>query len=273
MSFLEQVSRDRRRQVQEDRRQVSPGVLREAIARAEKPRPLPRLQPAPLELENRKDGFARREPAVIAEIKRRSPSRGLLRPDLDVAEQALAYQRGGAAAVSVLTEPCHFGGSFTDLETVAGRVSLPVLCKDFVVDPYQLLQARAAGADLVLLMVAVLGPKTSEYVPLAREVGLEPLVEVHDEQELETACASGTRLVGLNNRDLHSLRVDLEVSRRLLPLVPPDRVTVVESGIRTPGDVADLQQRGADLFLVGEALLTVSRPEWALRALREGGPA
>jgi len=205
--------------------------------------------------------------AIIAEIKRRSPSRGDLRPDLDPVALARAYEEAGAAAISVLTEPGRFGGSFADLEAVARAVGVPVLCKDFVVDPHQIRLAQAAGAALVLLMVSVLGESTPEYVRLALEAGLEPLVEVHDEAELDTALAAGARLVGINNRDLRTLEVDLAVSRRLLPLLPDGVVGVAESGLSRPEDLADLARMGAGAFLIGEALLAAPDPGAALRRL------
>ncbi len=208
-----------------------------------------------------------RERPVIAEVKRRSPSRGDLRPDLDPVQLALAYERAGAWAISVLTEPDYFGGSFADLAAVSRAVRVPVLCKDFVVDPHQIRQAGAAGGDLVLLMVAVLGPETGHFVRLARRAGLEPLVEAHTGAELEMALAAGARLVGVNNRDLNTLNVDLGVCRSLLPRIPAGILAVAESGLKSAADLDDLGRHGAAAYLVGETLVTASDPEAALRRL------
>ncbi len=211
-------------------------------------------------------------PGIIAEIKRASPSRGWIRRDLDAGAAARAYARAGACAVSVLTERRRFGGSLADLEAASrGCGAIPVLRKDFVLDEYMLAESRAWGADLVLLMVSVLGAETVGMTALARGYGLEALVEVHDEAEMEIAAASGAGLVGINNRDLATLRVDLSVSERLLPLAPRGAIKVVESGISTPDDVARFRALGADAFLVGEALVGSDDPEAALRLLKGGG--
>ncbi len=212
-------------------------------------------------------------PGIIAEIKRASPSRGWIRRDLDAGAAARAYARAGACAVSVLTEGRRFGGSLADLEAASRACgSIPVLRKDFVLDEYMLAESRAWGADLVLLMVSVLGGDTAAMTAQARGYGLEPLVEVHDEAEMEIAAASGASLIGINNRDLATLRVDLSVSERLLPLAPRGAVKVVESGISTPGDVARFRALGADAFLVGEALVGSDDPEGAVRRLKGGEP-
>ncbi|WP_025323380.1 indole-3-glycerol phosphate synthase TrpC [Deferrisoma camini] len=210
--------------------------------------------------------------AVIAEVKRRSPSKGDLRPDLDPAGLARAYAEAGAFAVSVLTEPDFFGGSLEDLRAVRGAVDLPVLRKDFVIDPYQVWEARAWGADLVLLIAAVLGPRLGEFVELCRLVGVEPLVEVHDGDELDAALAAGARFVGINNRNLATFEVSIEVTRRLLPRIPADRVVVSESGLGSARDLDLLEAEGARAFLIGEALVTAPDPGAALRALVERGP-
>ena len=205
--------------------------------------------------------------AVVAEIKRRSPSKGPLRPDLAPADLARSYAAAGALAISVLTEPDHFGGSLADLDAVRAAVDIPVLYKDFVVDPYQLWEARAHGADLVLLIAALLGDGTAEYVAAAREIGLEPLVEVHDGLELEIALRSGARFVGVNNRNLKTFHTDLAVSRELLPRIPNGIFGVAESGMRTAGELDDLARAGAAAFLIGEALVTAEDPGAALAAL------
>ncbi|MGE5188560.1 MAG: indole-3-glycerol phosphate synthase TrpC [Gemmatimonadota bacterium] len=219
----------------------------------------------------RRDLGARRggEPGIIAEIKRASPSRGWIRRELDAAATARTYANAGACAVSVLTEGRRFGGSLADLEAASRACgAVPVLRKDFVLDEYMLAESRAFGADLVLLMVAVLGDATAEMVALARVHGLEPLVEVHDEGQMEIAAASGAAVIGINNRDLATLRVDLCVSERLLPKAPRGAVKVVESGIARRDDVVRLAALGADAFLVGEALAGAADPGEAVRRLR-----
>ncbi len=209
--------------------------------------------------------------AVIAEVKRRSPSKGDLRPDLDPAALGRAYAEAGAFAISVLTEPDFFGGSLEDLRAVREAVEIPVLRKDFVVDPYQVWEARAWGADLVLLIAAVLGPRLGEFVDLCRIVGVEPLVEVHDEGELDLALVSGARFLGINNRNLATFEVSLDVTRRLLPRIPDDRVVVSESGLRSAADLDELEALGVRAFLIGEALVTAPDPGEALRRLVERG--
>jgi len=205
-------------------------------------------------------------PGVIAEIKRASPSRGWIRKELDAANAARSYLAGGAWGISVLTEGRLFGGSLDDLESV--RAACPeaiLLRKDFVLDEYMLAESRARGADLVLLMVSVLADRTGEMVLLARRHALEPLVEVRDEAEMETAAGSGARLVGINNRDLSTLSVDLATSERLLPRLPPGTVAVVESGISDAAEVRRLHAMGGRLFLVGEALVASADPADTIR--------
>ena len=200
--------------------------------------------------------LARPGVSLIAEVKRASPSKGVLCPDLDPATLASAYEAGGAAAISVLTDERFFQGSLDDLRTVRQHAGLPVLRKDFVIDPYQIIEARVAGADAVLLIVAVLsdGDLVSLY-QLVRELGMAALVEVHDEAELARALEIGPRIVGINNRDLRTFHVDLETTARLRARVPKDVVLVAESGVHTPADVARLSAIGADAMLIGEALV------------------
>lgn len=215
--------------------------------------------------------FLGKGPAIIAEIKRASPSRGWIRKDLDAAETAKSYVSGGACAVSVLTEHRFFGGSLKDLIAAsAASGELPVLRKDFILDEYMLAESRACGADLVLLIVGVLGEKTEEMIRLAGEYGMESLVEVHDEGEMETAARSGARIVGINNRNLSTLEVDGKTAERLLPRVPSGAVTVVESGISSGAEVGRLYRMGAHAFLVGEAILDSGDAAEAIRKLRRG---
>jgi len=208
--------------------------------------------------------------AVIAEIKRRSPSKGLIRADFDAEKIALAYQAAGAAGISVLTDESFFGGSLEILRQVRAAVATPLLRKDFVIDPYQIDEARVAGADAVLLIVAAL--PDAELLALHRHatgLGLDVLVEVHDEAELERALAIGAKLVGVNNRDLRTFEVDLATTERLAArIADPEVVLVAESGIGSPADVARLARVGARGFLVGESLMRQPDPGRALEALR-----
>ena len=206
--------------------------------------------------------------SVIAEVKRRSPSKGNLADIPDPAWLAMAYERGGATAVSVLTEERRFGGSLADLDAVRAAVGIPVLRKDFVVDHYQLLEARAHGADLALLIVAALpGDQLQGLHDRAVELGLTPLVEVHDESEAERAAELGATLVGVNARDLKTLDVDPATFGKVAPLLPDTVVTVAESGIAGQADVRRLVAEGADVVLVGEALVKDGDPEGAVRRM------
>jgi len=210
-------------------------------------------------------------PAVIAELKRRSPSRGLIREDFDVARLARSYEDGGAAALSVLTDERYFGGALGFLDLARRATGLPLLRKDFVIDAYQVDEARVAGADAVLLIAAALRP--AELAALrkrALERGLDALVEVHDEAELEVALEAGADLVGVNNRDLRTFEVDLGTTARVARRLPAggEVLLVAESGIHGPGDVALLREAGARAFLVGESLMREPDPGRALQRLR-----
>ncbi|HYM83357.1 MAG TPA: hypothetical protein VEY67_04315, partial [Candidatus Dormibacteraeota bacterium] len=209
---------------------------------------------------------------LIAEVKRASPSAGSISPAADPAVVARAYAAGGAAAISVLCEPHWFSGSLDDLRAVRAAVGLPVLAKEFVVDERQLPLLRAAGADLVLLL-ASLHParRLARLVRLARDLGLEPLVEAHDVRELQRALASDARLIGLNNRDLRTLEVDPERAPRLRGLVPDDRLVIAESGVRAPDTVRGWRALGFDAALVGEALMRSGDPAAAARAFVSAG--
>jgi indole-3-glycerol phosphate synthase len=212
----------------------------------------------------RADGEVR----VLAEIKRRSPSAGPIRPGADPVEVALGYAAGGAAALSVLTDRQYFDGSLEVLESVRGAVDLPLLRKDFILDELQLLEARAAGADAVLLIVRALEPETLKHlVEAADATGLQTLVEVHNGDELRVALDAGARVVGVNNRDLATFVTDLDLSFRLAPEVPDAVTLVAESGIRTAADVRRLGQAGVDAVLVGESLMRQPDLEVAVSAL------
>src|SRR5512134_1459311 len=192
--------------------------------------------------------------ALVAEVKRRSPSRGVIAEGLDPVAQASAYERGGAAAISVLTDGPYFGGSLEDLRLVAGAVSRPVLRKDFILEERQVLEARAAGGAAVLLVGALPSRRLRELLHLAGELGLEGLVEVHGEGELGAALECGARVVGVNSRDLDTFAIDTARASRLLARIPAARVAVAESGLATPEDVERAADAGADAVLVGTAL-------------------
>jgi indole-3-glycerol phosphate synthase len=211
--------------------------------------------------------------SLIAEVKRRSPGAGAIRPGLDPAELATRYAGGGARALSVLTDGPHFQGSLEDLVRVREAVALPCLRKDFVLEPVQLFEARAAGADAVLLIVRILadGP-LRELRLLAEALGMAVLVEAHDREEVARAVASGTRLLGVNNRDLATFTTDLEVTLGLLDAVPEEVVLVSESGIRTGADAERLAAAGVDAILVGEALVRAEDPEALARELSRPRP-
>ena len=207
---------------------------------------------------------------VIAEHKRRSPSRGAIREDLAPADVARRYETGGAAALSVLTDGPFFGGRMEHLVEARAACSVPVLRKDFVLDPWQVWEARAAGADAVLLIVAALGDaELRDLLAVAGEAGMGALVEVHDRGELGRALAAGSRIVGVNNRDLRTLTVSLDTSLALAPAIPDDVLAVAESGIRTGADVRRLREAGFDAFLVGEHLMAAPDPGEALFRLLE----
>jgi indole-3-glycerol phosphate synthase len=208
-------------------------------------------------------------PRIIAECKRRSPSRGILRAAYDPAAHASAYAEAGAAAISVLTEPTFFDGELSHLEAVRAAVTLPVLRKDFVVTEYQVHEAAAAGADAILLIVAALDDERLDALHrLASDLGLAVLVEVHDGDELERAARAGARIIGVNSRNLRTLAVDLDVVARLAPAIPDHVIAVAESGIRTGDDLRRFSELGYDAFLVGERLITRDDPGAALRELR-----
>jgi indole-3-glycerol phosphate synthase len=208
-------------------------------------------------------------PRVIAECKRRSPSRGILREDYRPAEHAAAYEAAGAAAISVLTEPTFFDGSLAHLADVSNAVGVPVLRKDFIVSRYQILEAVAHGADAVLLIVGTLSPtELQQLVRNAREAGVAALVEVHDARELRVAVEAGSDVIGVNSRNLRTLSVEPRLHDDLAALIPAGTVAVAESGLREPADIRRLEQVGYRAFLVGERLITEPDPGAALRALR-----
>ena len=206
--------------------------------------------------------------AVVAEIKRQSPSRGAINPSIDPARQAAAYESGGASAISVLTETTHFGGDLSDLARARRGTALPLLRKDFIIDPLQIAESRGGGASAVLLIARALAPdQLPDLVAAAQAYGLESLVEIRSEEELDRALALPISLIGVNSRDLETLDIDRAVAALLLPLIPSDRIAVAESGVVTPSDASELAHMGADAVLVGSAVSAVADPAALVRQL------
>ncbi len=254
-TFLEGVMAATAEQVAARRREVPVGELEERVAGALPPRGF-------------RDALTRNGVSLIAEMKRASPSQGPIRPGASVTEVVRAYERGGASASSVLTEREHFGGGLADLEEARAAVALPLLRKDFIVDRYQLLEARAAGADAALLIVAGLAQDDLlALLAATRELGMDALVETHEAGEVETALAAGADIVGINNRNLHTLEVDIETTFGLLDLLPDGVVSVAESGITGRATVERLEEAGVDAILVGERLMRADDPAEATRSL------
>lgn len=211
---------------------------------------------------------------VIAELKKASPSRGVIRQEYAPAALAASVAAGGAAALSVLTEEDFFHGSLADLKEARRVVEIPILRKDFIIDPWQVWEARAAGADSFLLIAAILpDSKLKDLLDLGRSLKMEPLVEVHSREELDRVLSAGAQIIGVNNRDLHTFQVHLETSLALVETIPEECIAVAESGIHAPGDVLLLRRAGFDAFLIGEHLMKGEDPGWQLHALLEGASA
>lgn len=246
--ILDRIVESTRMSLAERKARVPLSALEKAAARREPPRDLA--------------GALRGDTIrLMAEVKRASPSKGVLCPNLDAASLARVYRRSGASAVSVLTEPEYFRGSFADLETVSAGAGLPVLCKDFIVDRYQVYEARAHGADAALLIAAILTHrKMGSLLEVIRSLGMTALVEVHNREELDRALSLSPRVVGINNRNLTDFTVDLNTTLALRSAVPPGVVVVSESGIHRRDDVLRLQEAKVDAVLVGEALVTSADP-------------
>ncbi|HYH59035.1 MAG TPA: indole-3-glycerol phosphate synthase TrpC [Thermoleophilaceae bacterium] len=246
-------------------------ATRDEVERRKRDRPLADLE---REAERRPEGrpfleaLARPSTSVIAEYKRRSPSAGEIREGASVTDVVRAFERGGAAALSILTEERHFGGSLDDLREARSASDLPILRKDFTVDPYQLVEARAAGADAVLLVVGSLEPgELARLFQEARDLDLDALVEVHDEPELATALELDADLIGINNRNLEDFSVDIATTFELLADVPAGKTVVSESGIIYREQIEELERVGVDAVLVGETLMRAADPEAACREL------
>jgi indole-3-glycerol phosphate synthase len=260
-SYLDRILEVTRERLGEQRRRRSLGDLEREAAQAGSPRDFPGAVTAP--------GIS-----LVAELKRRSPSAGPIRTDVDPAERAAAYERGGARALSVLTEPVFFSGSLQDLERARGACALPVLRKDFVLDPYQVVEARAAGADAVLVIVAATGDRGlyREVMAAAADLGLAALVEVHDEVELDLAFEADPRLIGVNQRNLHTFEVDRSLAARLRRSIPPEVAVIAESGIGGRAEVEALEAAGVEGVLVGETLMRSDDPEAAVAELLGRSP-
>jgi indole-3-glycerol phosphate synthase len=246
-------------------------ATRDAVRRRQQERSLSDLA---AEVETGREGrpfaeaLSRPGTSVIAEHKRRSPSAGTIRDGASCAEIVTAYERGGAAAVSILTEEEHFGGSLADLRDARAATELPILRKDFTIDPYQLYEAKVAGADAVLLVVGALEQEDlASLYAQSRELDLDALVEIHDDEELERALELDCDVIGINNRNLEDFSVDIQRTFDLLADVPAGKVVVSESGIHHRGQIEELEQVGVDAVLVGEAIMRAPDPESALREL------
>jgi indole-3-glycerol phosphate synthase len=263
MSILDRIVADTRELTARRRKETPVSVLESRAAFTAPTLPLAAAlrQPTP-------------EPAVIAEVKRSSPSAGVLRTDFDPAALAREYKVGGAAALSILTEPTYFGGSLEDLAAARRVADLPILRKDFVVDSYQLVEARAYGADAVLLIASILdAAELRDLHDAATDLGLTPLVELYDASELDRVDLDQVRVIGVNNRDLSTFTVDPLRAARVLQVLPPEIVRVAESGMRTGGHLAAVRRHGVDAVLIGETLMRAPRPGLALQRIREDARA
>ncbi len=258
MTILDEIVDRTRHDLQDRRRRVAESELREQLHFSEARRP---FEPA----------IAQEGLGVIAEIKRASPSRGLIREKFSVAEIASQYEDAGAAAISVLTEPHYFQGSLENLKAARGASSLPLLRKDFIVDPYQVVEARAFGADAVLLIATCLeASQLHELLHACRELSVAHLVEVYSPHDLDKLDFDEVRVLGVNSRDLKTFDVDLQAAMDVFRIVPDSMIRVAESGISDEEDIRTVLHAGVDAILVGEALMRASQPGDALRSLLEG---
>ena len=254
MNILERIVEHKKREIEEKKRHFNLKALIEEAGRLKTPFDFKKALTSP--------GVN-----IIAEVKKASPSKGVIREDFEPVEIAKAYERGGAKAISVLTDKEFFQGSPFYLRQVAEAVNLPVLRKDFIIDEFQIYGAKALGASSYLLIASILPlSQLKDFIELGRELGMEPLVEVHSEEEAEKALKAGAEIVGVNNRDLKTFKVSLSTTLNLLPIIKGEgKVLVSESGIRGKEDIKRLREAGVDAFLVGETLMRAERPEEVLR--------
>lgn len=258
--ILDEIVAHKRHEVVAAKARMAEAELRSRISDLEEP---PRGFARALK-DSRNSGWT----TIIAEVKKGSPSKGVIRPDFDPLGIAETYAAGGATCLSVLTDERFFLGHLRYLALIREQVRLPLLRKDFICDPYQIIEARWAGADAVLLIAAMLDlPQLRDFAACARDLGLDVLLEVHDEAELEAALQTDCELIGINNRDLRTFVTDLATTERLLPLIPPGRFVVAESGIHSRDDIERLQIAGAGAFLVGESLMREADIETKLHEL------
>jgi indole-3-glycerol phosphate synthase len=254
-TILDRIVEARRESIAHRKRVLPDVALKLAVGKAETPRDFA-------------GALARAGCNVIAELKKASPSRGVMREDYAPAALAASLESAGAAALSVLTEEEFFLGSLADMKAAKKATQIPILRKDFIVDPWQVWEARAGGADAFLLIAAILSdPALGELLELGRSLKMEPLVEVHTREELGRAIAAGARIIGVNNRDLRDFKVRVETSLELIEAIPEECIAVSESGLRTPGDLERLRRAGFDAFLIGEHLMKDADPAARLREL------
>ncbi|MEO2069120.1 MAG: indole-3-glycerol phosphate synthase TrpC [Desulfurobacteriaceae bacterium] len=255
MNILQKIVEYKKIEVEEQKKKFNLSVLREEAERLKTPYDF-------------KEALSKEGINIIAEVKKASPSKGVIREDFDPVELAKAYERGGARAISVLTDKEFFQGSPFYLRQVAETVKLPVLRKDFIIDEFQIYGAKALGASSFLLIVAILSEsQLKDFIELGRSLGMEPLVETHDEREVEIALECGAEIVGVNNRDLKTFTVSLDTTLRLLPLIKEDnKIAVSESGIKGKDDILKLKEKGVNAFLIGETLMRSENPEEVLRS-------
>ena len=254
MDILKRIVEHKKRELSEKKLKFNMSVLKEEAERLKVPY-------------NFKEALSGEGINIIAEVKKASPSKGIIREDFDPVEIAKAYERGGAKAISVLTDEKFFQGSPFYLRQVAEAVKLPVLRKDFIVDEFQIYGAKALGASSYLLIVAILSDsELKDFIELGRELGMEPLVETHTEEEVERALKAGAEIIGVNNRDLKTFTVSLSTTLKLLPLIKSEgKLAVSESGIKGKDDLIMLREAGVDAFLIGETLMRSKNPEALLK--------
>ena len=253
--ILDKIIETKKTEVEQLKKQTTAATLKKTIAQLEPCRDF-------------RQAISAKQCTVIAEVKCASPSRGRLIADFDPLRIARVYEQNGAAAISVLTDEKYFAGHKNYLTQIRQNVGLPLLRKDFIIDPLQIYETRAIGADAVLLIVHVLGARLGDFISLAKELGLSPLTEVHTKAELNLALAADAEIIGINNRNLDTFITDIETSRKLKAQIPADKIVVAESGISQRADIESLMQTGINAFLIGEALITAPDIGEKLRALK-----